>query len=63
MKLFLIFAKSNDERQVNGYFEAEKEQIAMAKATCRFSKELNVPADEIFVTSCEKNPRFQWTSK
>lgn len=63
MKLFLIFGRSNDGRQVNGQFEAENEQIAMVKATCRFSKELNVAVDEIFVTYCEENPRFQWTSK
>jgi hypothetical protein len=63
MKTFLIFVKSNDGRMDNGYFEANDMNLAMAKAICRFSKEWNVLADEIFVTSCEENPRFQFTSK
>ena len=63
MKKFLIFVKSNDGQQSNGYFEADSQNLAMAKAICRFSKEWNIPADEILVTSCEENPSFQFTSK
>ena len=63
MKKFLIFVKANDGRMDNGQFEADNQNLAMAKAICRFSKEWNIPADEIFVTHCEVDPKFQWTSK
>ena len=63
MEKFLIFVKSSDGRMDNGYFEADDMNIAMAKAICRFSKEWNVQADDIFITYCEENPGFQFTSK
>ena len=63
MKKFLIFVKANDGRMDNGQFEADDQNLAMAKAICRFSKEWNVAADEVFVTHCEVDPKFQWTSK
>lgn len=63
MKNFLIYVKANNGRMDNGQFEADNQNLAMAKAICRFSKEWNVPADEILITYCEENPRFQWTSK
>ena len=54
MKRFLICLESYTGSQLSGYFESDNMNIAMQKAISYFSKECNIPLDDIFIISCEE---------